>query len=187
MALSKWNQRHSLVCSSDRVAHLREFIGANFQPEHLYDDASNRPSYDLDLYVAGPPCARFSFLGLKKGEPDPTTSTLEASLTYIVEHRPRVLALENVLGLKSFDKGALLDKVLSRLRARGYYEVSVHVLDTRKHSRRLYIFHRVTVIPFLLSRLSPTDHLYKYLGGRQRPAIAFSGHVDLKEDDWRHS
>ena len=86
--------------SSDREGHLREFIDDNFHPQHLYDDALKRPSHDLDLYVAGPPCVLISFLGLRTGEPDPTSSTLEASLAFIVKSRPRVFVFENVLGLR---------------------------------------------------------------------------------------
>ena len=145
MALREMGLSNELICSSDRCAHLRRFIESNFGPHHLYVDALTRPGHDLDVYCAGPPCVRFSHLGRRQGEPDPTTSTLEASISHILRDRPRCFVLENVLGLRSFDKGALLIEVANRLRAMGYYEVSVHVLDSRKHGglpqsrRRVYI------------------------------------------------
>ena len=145
MALREMGLSSELICSSDRCAHLRRFIESNFGPHHLYVDALTRPGHDLDVYCAGPPCVRFSHLGRRQGEPDPTTSTLEASISHILRDRPRCFVLENVLGLRSFDKGALLIEVANRLRAMGYYEVSVHVLDSRKHGglpqsrRRVYI------------------------------------------------
>ena len=84
MALREMGLSNELICSSDRCAHLRRFIESNFGPHHLYVDALTRPGHDLDVYCAGPPCVRFSHLGRRQGEPDPTTSTLEASISHIL-------------------------------------------------------------------------------------------------------
>ena len=142
---SDMDRSHVLICSSDSAAHLRKFIGVSFCPCHPYDDALHRASHQHGLYTAGPPCVRFSMLGARRGEPDRSTSTLGASIRHILRDRPKVFVLKNVLVLQSFDKGALLDEILLRLRDGGYNEVTAHVLDTRKHGglpqsrRRLYL------------------------------------------------
>lgn len=144
MAMRMLGIDHRLVCASEREVHLRRFIAANFNPSHLYKNALGGVPHDLDLYIAGPPCIRFSVEGTQMGEPDPSTSTMECSVRRIISEKPKLFVVENVLGLKSFDGGAFFKGLLCRLEAEGYYRVSWRILNTKhfglpQSRRRIYI------------------------------------------------
>ena len=144
MAMRMLGIDHRLICAAEREVHLRRFIAANFNPSHLYSNALGRIPHDLDLYIAGPPCIRFSVEGTQLGEPDPSSSTMECSVLRIISEKPKLFVLENVLGFKSFDGGVFFKRLLRRLKAGGFYSVSWRVLNTRHfglpHSRRrIYI------------------------------------------------
>ena len=107
---------------------------------------------DFDVLLAGFPCQPFSLAGVsarvslnkKHGFADKTQGTLFFDIIQIVRaHRPRVLFLENVRGLKNHDKGNTLKVILATLDELGY-GYSYNVLNAKyfgvpQNRERLFI------------------------------------------------
>ena len=105
----------SLVAACEAELHLREFIADTFETESVSSDVFEPHPVQCDVYAAGPPCVRFSHLGLQRGGPMASESTLERSLEFIAQTHPRVFLLENVVGLSTISGGAFFAAVLERL------------------------------------------------------------------------
>ena len=54
----------------------------------MFDDAKSHADVYVDVYVAGPPCVKFSHLGRREGEPVADDSTLAAAARRILSSRP---------------------------------------------------------------------------------------------------
>lgn len=112
----------------------------------------------FDLLCAGFPCQPFSTAGRKDGFRDPQRGNLFFRVLEILDrHHPRQCILENVRNLAYLQRGALLERVLAELRARGY-QVSHALLDSREFGstqsrQRLYI-----VADLHTPYLFPTGH-----------------------------
>lgn len=76
----------------------------------------------IDVIVGGPPCQGFSSLRPGRGESldDPRNSLYKQYLKYVRELRPRVILMENVVGILSAGDGALVDEMLNSFRRLGY-------------------------------------------------------------------
>ena len=126
------NVRH--VVSADSAACSREFILANFDPEHLYgdinsfldEDGLNLPPHcficdkpcsavneiECDLLLAGFPCPPYSTLNSKRWGPDHKPFNTKDGSVFIAISRwlrsldvpPKMVILENVPGLAFKDK-----------------------------------------------------------------------------------
>jgi DNA (cytosine-5)-methyltransferase 1 len=133
--------------SSDIDTKCRESITANYSPDLLFDDISQRDVDDLpdiDLYVAGFPCQAFSSAGKRKGTKD-SRGTLFWECYKVIDHcRPDVFLLENVKGLLSIHDGEWFEEIVDSLDALDYYDLWWDVLDTKdygipQHRERLFI------------------------------------------------
>ena len=95
-----------------------------------------------DLLVGGFPCQAFSMSGKRKGFED-TRGTLFFDVARIAKvKRPRVILLENVIGLLSHDKKRTIHTILKTLDEIGYY-VDINVLKSSDYNvpqkrQRLY-------------------------------------------------
>ena len=91
---------------------------------------------DFDVLCGGFPCQAFSIAGKRKGFDD-TRGTLFFNIAKIVDHKikkghkPKVLFLENVKGLKNHDHGHTLEVLLRVLREDLQYEVRTCVLNAK--------------------------------------------------------
>ena len=197
MAMYLLGVDHDLLCASDSASHMRTFISANFSPWHLYSNALGRPPHDVDVYIAGPPCVRFSIQGKRAGETDPLTSSMEYSVHRILSDNQRILILENVVGLNSFGGGSFFKVLLSRLEADGYYMVSWHILNSKHfglpQSRRIiYIIGRASFLAvgtpcFTTHVQCPSPHLIDFLDDpedddccdRLPPASQYTARTDV--------
>ena len=68
VALASLGVRVALVSVSEIEPHMLEFIKSNFHPERACSDVFKREPVYADVYVVGPPCVRFSHLGLRRGQ-----------------------------------------------------------------------------------------------------------------------
>ena len=130
MALRSLGFKHRLAGACDAKVALRRFIAVNFNSESIISDGFSRRLVAADLYVAGPLCVRFLHLGRRADEPD---STLEQSVRYIAEVRPRAFVFENVVGLIVFEGGSVFYGLLKRLRCGGRYDMHHQVCAFQAH------------------------------------------------------
>ena len=91
---------------------------------------------DFDVLCGGFPCQAFSIAGRRKGFED-TRGTLFFNIAKIVDykiqngHKPKILFLENVKGLKNHDHGNTLKVLLSILQEDLQYEVRTCILNAK--------------------------------------------------------
>ena len=91
---------------------------------------------NFDVLCAGFPCQPFSIAGLRKGFED-TRGTLFFNIASIVNsktecgHKPKVLLLENVKGLKNHQHGQTFDTLMRVLKEDLGYEVRTAVLNAK--------------------------------------------------------
>ncbi len=112
------------VFSSDNDKFAQETYRANFGELPAGDikkiDAKEIPSFEI--LTAGFPCQPFSYAGEKQGFNDEIRGTLFFDICRILEyHKPPMVFLENVKGLKSHDGGRTLEIILDKLKSLGYY------------------------------------------------------------------
>ena len=126
------------VFSSDINQHARSTIEANFKPEFMYTDVTQRLNDEapvVDLYVAGFPCQPFSVAGLRRGFGDLQGRGLVffSIRDYINLKRPKAFILENVAGLVRINGGDYFNAIMTSLSEMGGYEVQHGLLDTKEH------------------------------------------------------
>lgn len=133
------------VFSSEWDKHAQITYEANFRDMPNGDitliDEKDIPSFDILL--GGFPCQPFSNAGLKMGFED-TRGTLFFHIARIINHhKPRIVFLENVKGLKSHNKGNTYKTIQNTLEDMGY-NVYSQVLNARdfgvpQNRERIYI------------------------------------------------
>lgn len=100
------------------------------------NDADPNTIPDFDVLCGGFPCQAFSIAGLRKGFED-TRGTLFFNIASIVDnkikagHKPKVLFLENVKGLKNHMHGETLATLMRVLKEDLKYEVRIEVLNAK--------------------------------------------------------
>lgn len=112
------------VFSSDNDKFAQQTYEANFHEIPTGDiklvDAKDIPNFDI--LSAGFPCQPFSYAGEKLGFNDKVRGTLFFDICRILEyHKPPMVFLENVKGLKSHDGGKTLQIILDSLKRLGYF------------------------------------------------------------------
>jgi DNA (cytosine-5)-methyltransferase 1 len=108
----------------------------------------------FDVLCAGFPCQAFSIAG-KRGGFDDTRGTLFFDVAEIIKRKnPKAIFLENVKGLRNYDKGKTLETILNVLRNDlGYYVPEPQIINAKEfgvpqNRERIYIvgFHKNTGI-----------------------------------------
>ena len=117
------------VFSSDNDKFAQQTYEANFHEVPTGDikavDEKDIPKFDI--LTAGFPCQPFSYAGEKQGFNDEVRGTLFFDVCRILEyHKPPMVFLENVKGLKSHDKGKTLQTVLDTLKTVSYTHLRAH-------------------------------------------------------------
>ena len=82
-----------------------------------------------DVVIAGSPCQGFSTAG-KRNLDDPRNKLLNSAIKTSIDLNPKVIVLENVLGLLSGDHRFYLDDACRKLKEAGY-RTSIQVIDAR--------------------------------------------------------
>lgn len=112
------------VFSSDNDKFAQETYKANFGETPAGDikkiNAEDIPPFEI--LTAGFPCQPFSYAGEKKGFDDEIRGTLFFDICRILEHhKPPMVFLENVKGLKSHENGKTLNIIITKLKELGYF------------------------------------------------------------------
>jgi site-specific DNA-cytosine methylase len=192
MALEELGISVALVAICEAEPHLRDFVVENFKPASVFSDVFERRPVQCDVYAAGPPCVRFSHLGLRRGEPVASESTLERSLDFIGQTHPKVFLLENVVGLSTIEGGAFFAAMLERLREGGVYQVHHKIVNTLNFGlpqsrRRLYVVgirNDCVVSDFVFPSERLEVDLETFLGPR-KPGDSVGRLPPLKQDNAR--
>ncbi|QUL37024.1 DNA cytosine methyltransferase [Erythrobacter sp. JK5] len=99
---------------------------------------------ELDVLVGGPPCQAYSVYNHQRGMDDPRSELFEDYLKIVGELQPAWLVMENVTGILSIEKGALIDRIKGAIRALGYADVDHYVLKAEEYGvpqeRRRVVF-----------------------------------------------
>lgn len=133
---------------------------ANFLPVARATDlgALNVDIPTADLVIAGPPCQGFSTIGNLRCD-DERNSLLAKTCKIVVKRKPRLLVLENVMGLTTSRNFAVLEAALSMLSDHGFFvevvSVKAEELGVAQRRRRIIIFARRGKRPFNV--LMPTS------------------------------
>lgn len=75
---------------------------------------------ELDLIAGGPPCQGFSINAPKRSSDDRRNHLFREYLRFVEEFQPRVVMIENVPGMVSYEGGATLEAILRSLEVLGY-------------------------------------------------------------------
>lgn len=77
---------------------------------------------DVDVIIGGPPCQGFSSIRpfRSSSEDDPRNTLFEEFASYVNYFRPRVLIMENVVGLATYESGATIARIVEVFEALGY-------------------------------------------------------------------
>lgn len=74
---------------------------------------------ELDLLIGGPPCQGFSIIGQRELW-DPRNGLFRQFMRIAEELRPKIIVIENVTGLATLEKGAVLAELGNAFREAGY-------------------------------------------------------------------
>ena len=116
---------HNAACE---LTHRRNFPHIPFVRTDIEDltsrqimEATGIKPGELDLLIGGPPCQGFSIIGQREVW-DPRNGLFRQFLRIAEELQPRVVIIENVSGLATLDKGAVLHEI-----GRSFAEAGYHV------------------------------------------------------------
>lgn len=98
----------------------------------------------LDVLVGGPPCQAYSVYNHRRGMGDPRSHLFKDYLDVVRDVQPSWLVMENVTGILSIEKGALVERIKDSIRQLGYADVDHFVLRAEDYGvpqeRRRVVF-----------------------------------------------
>lgn len=127
----------------DKYAQITYEANFNHKPAGDIMQIDEKDIPNFDILLAGFPCQPFSNAGLKKGFED-TRGTLFFHIARIINHhKPKIVFLENVKGLKTHDKGQTYKVVENTLNELGY-NIHTKILNAKDYGvpqnrERIYI------------------------------------------------
>jgi DNA (cytosine-5)-methyltransferase 1 len=98
----------------------------SLEPERILAGLGLAPG-ELDLLAGGPPCQGYSINAPSRSAADERNHLFLDYLRFVEAFQPRVVLIENVPGLVSFEHGATLQAIIDSLGKLGY-EASVQIL-----------------------------------------------------------
>ncbi|CAN5438227.1 DNA cytosine methyltransferase [soil metagenome] len=79
---------------------------------------------DVDLIIGGPPCQAYSLVGRARSEngmeTDPRNHLYLQYAKFLKKYNPKMFVFENVVGLRSADKGGYFKKMITEFDKKGY-------------------------------------------------------------------
>ena len=162
------------VFSSDIDKHAIQSIKANYEPDTIFGDITERDIdevEDIDVYVCGFPCQAFSLVGHRKGFEDKRGNVFFTCLEVIREKEPKFFILENVKGLLSHDKGRTFKRIHNELESLENYTVEWSLLNTKDYkipqsrSRVFIVGFRVDIqiSPFSFPKTLDMSSIHDYI------------------------
>jgi DNA (cytosine-5)-methyltransferase 1 len=153
------------VFSSEWDPDAQKTYRANFGEVPFGDitsrDTKNAIPSDFDILCGGFPCQAFSIAGYQKGFSD-TRGTLFFDIEQILlEHRPKVVFLENVKNLVSHDNGRTFKIIIEVLEKKLGYTVYFKVLNSMTHANVPQNRERIFIVAFDPKRVKGHD-LFKF-------------------------
>ena len=144
LGLSELNGRCIFSCDIDKINE--KTYGANFGEgfdEYDVFDIDLNGFPEADLFCAGFPCQPFSIAGKRSGFLDPRGLIFFRLAEIIGRSNPKVILLENVPNLVSFEKGRPFRAIITKLDHLGY-DVYFDILDSANFGvpqsrKRVYI------------------------------------------------
>jgi len=112
-----------IVFAVDFDKYAVETYNLNFKHKAICADVTsidfeNTP--DVDLVIGGFPCQSFSTVNPTKDTNDDRANLYKQIVRYLKTKRPKYFICENVKGLLTLKKGAIIDKIVSDLQEVGY-------------------------------------------------------------------
>jgi DNA-cytosine methyltransferase len=123
MALREHGYQTIMACDISQRCH--ETYVANHGSSAVWEDDvfKIRELPPCEVLTAGAPCQSFSSAGKRRGFSCPINGGVFAQILNLVEHasfKPRIVVLENVLGLQTIDSGKCFRKIVEHLRRLDY-------------------------------------------------------------------
>ena len=173
-ALKKLGISHKHMFSSDIDKYVIQSIKANYKPEIIFGDITNRNIKEvpnIDIYVCGFPCQSFSLAGQRKGFDDERGIIFFSCLEVIFKKEPKIFILENVKGLINHDKGKTFKIIIDELTSLENYTVYWELLNTKDYGipqnrERLFIIGiriDVQTEPFVFPKKKIMKSLLSYI------------------------
>lgn len=107
---------------------------------------------ELDLLVGGPPCQGFSVNAPLRSSADERNHLFVDYLKFVKSFNPKVVLIENVPGMVSYEKGETITAILHSLRKLGY-DVTIRILFAAHYGvpqmrwRTIFLANRINVDP----------------------------------------
>ena len=117
------NLGFNVIWANDIDPYAAESYRKNFGPHIVEGDITKIKAEDIpdhDLLVGGFPCQSFSMVGRRKGFEDPRGKLYKDMVRVLKAKKPTAFIAENVKGLKSVQKGKVLEKILKDFSKAGY-------------------------------------------------------------------
>jgi DNA (cytosine-5)-methyltransferase 1 len=131
ISLGLFNAGFDVALCSDvsapcELTHRRNFPNTPFERGDVSDLSGARirkltglKRGELDLLIGGPPCQGFSIIGQRETD-DPRNRLFREFLRIATELQPRAIVIENVTGLATLGKGAVLAAIAKAFSEAGY-------------------------------------------------------------------
>lgn len=113
--------------------------------DEILDIVADRGFGKVDVVIGGPPCQAFSCANRKSnGFNHPSSNGIWEFLRLIGEIRPRAFVMENVVGIRSLQKGEFMLRIVEQVKTLGYKQVENAVLRAThfgvpQHRRRNFL------------------------------------------------
>lgn len=134
----------------DNYKQACETLRINFDKNIVLEQDINTINFsqkkfkNLDIALIGSPCQSFSYAGKKRGLDDPRGKILLKFIEFLEICKPKSFLIENVAGLKSYNKGETLNNIIKDIANLGYfvkYEIlNAAYYDVPQKRKRLFIF-----------------------------------------------
>jgi len=113
--------------------------------DDILDATEDKGFNSIDVLVGGPPCQGFSSANRRtNGADNPESKCLWEFMRLLEELRPTAFLMENVIGIRSIDKGLVLKEIIGKAKKLGY-KPKCEVLNAAEfgvpqYRRRNFIF-----------------------------------------------